>query len=205
MTVSILPDVIYSISDSFTNPKLYLAKNLWRRNNILAEFKNKLNLFDEYIIVNAERPDVIAHNIYDNSFYDWTILIANDIVNFHEQWPKSQETLKEYVLNKYDNPYAIKQYETYEVRNSADELIVPEGLVVPDSYNVSYYDNGSFVSLNPTKAISYFDYEVRLNDEKEKIQIIRPEYIEAFVEAYQQSLVKATGTVIGVNPVNISM
>jgi len=205
MTVSILPDVIYSISDSFTNPKLYFAKNLWRRNNILAEFKNKLNLFDEYIIVNAERPDIIAHKIYQNSFYDWTILIANDIVNFHEQWPKSQETLKEYVLNKYDNPYAIKQYETYEVRNSADELIVPEGLVVPDSYNVSYYDNGSFVSLNPTKSISYFDYEVRLNDEKEKIQIIRPEYIEAFVEAYQQSLVRATGTVIGINPVNISM
>jgi hypothetical protein len=205
MTVSILPDVLYSISDSFTNPKLYFAKNLWRRNNILAEFKNKLNLFDEYIIVNAERPDIIAHNIYQNSFYDWTILIANDIVNFHEQWPKSQETLKEYVLNKYDNPYAIKQYETYEVRNSSDELIVPEGLVVPQTYNVSYYDNGSFVSLNPTKSISYFDYEVRLNEEKEKIQIIRPEYIEAFVEAYQVSLTRATGTVIGVNPVNISM
>lgn len=205
MTVSVLPNLIYNYKDSFTNPEFFVTKNLWRRNNILEEFKNKLFLFDEYIVQEGERPDIISHNLYDNGFYDWTILIANNITNYHEQWPRTQQSLREYVLQKYDNPYAIKQYETTELKNSDGQIIVPAGLVVPDTYNVSYYDNGSLVSTNPVTSISYFDYEVRLNEEKEKIQIIKPQYIEQFVEAYQQSLVRGSALTIGVNPVNVSM
>ena len=79
--LSQLPDLYYNTSKSPLDQKLLLAKNLWRRGEILREYKSSLTLFNEYLVQNGEKPEDIALEKYDNPFYNWTILIINDFTN----------------------------------------------------------------------------------------------------------------------------
>ena len=178
-----LPDVYYNVQTSPVDVKLLSAKNLWRRSEIVSEFKNSITIFDEMIVNNGEKPEVIANRIYKNPFLAWTIFVANDIVNYYEQWARSTRQLSEYVEAKYDNPQATKHYVTTEVKQG-NNIIVPAGKVVPQNYSISYYNGTTTVTANPTVSITNYQYEEQINSEKEKIQIIRPNVIESFVETY---------------------
>ena len=178
-----LPDVYYNVQTSPVDVKLLSAKNLWRRSEIVSEFKNSITIFDEMIVNNGEKPEVIANRIYKNPFLAWTIFVANDIVNYYEQWPRSTRQLSEYVEAKYDNPQATKHYVTTEVKQG-NNIIVPAGKVVPQNYSISYFNGTTTVTANPTVSITNYQYEEQINSEKEKIQIIRPNVIESFVETY---------------------
>jgi hypothetical protein len=185
-----LPDLFYNISASPVDPKWIYTKNLWKRAEILPEYKNALSLFDEYIVKNGETPENIAFEVYDNPFYAWTILIANNITNFHDQWPKSAIQLNEYVNEKYENPTAIKHYVTTELRDANGRLIVAAGKVVPSTFSVSYYDGQSTITATPVQSVTNYTYESELNSEKEKIQLFRPDIIRDVVNVYEKILKK---------------
>ena len=93
-----LPDLIYTIGGSVTNPTVLVGKNLWRRGEIVDEYRSSLLLFDEHVVKNGEKPEDIATKIYDNPYYNWVVLVANGIINVYEQWPKSTRQLNEYVF-----------------------------------------------------------------------------------------------------------
>ena len=56
MLFNSLPNLYYNVQTSPTDVKLLATKNLWRRSEIVKEFKNSLTLFNEYIINNGEKP-----------------------------------------------------------------------------------------------------------------------------------------------------
>jgi len=191
MLLKNLPELFYNIAKSPVDVDLLYAKNLWQRSEILSEYVNSVTLFDEYVVINGESPEVLAKRVYGNPFYNWTFFIANDIVNFYEQWPKSSSQLSDYVSNKYSNPQATKHYVTTEVKNTAGNIIIPAGKVVPSNYSVSYIDNGIVVTANPVVSITNYQYEEEINGKKEKIKIIRPHLIKDFVESYYRRLNKS--------------
>ena len=200
-----LPDLFYNIAKSPVDVHLLHAKNLWQRSEVLPEYVNSITLFDEYIVRNGENPEIIADRIYNNPFYNWTLLIANDIVNYYEQWPKSTIQLTQYVENKYTNPQATKHYVTTEVKNTAGDIIIPAGKVVPSNYSVSYIDNGINVTANPVVSITNYQYEEEINGNKEKIKIIRPSLIEDFVETYYRRINKNGPIVVANTAFDIKM
>ena len=200
-----LPDLYYNIAKSPTDVTLIQGKNIWRRAEILGEYRNSLSLFEEYIVQNGEKPEDIAYRAYRNPFYAWTILIANDIVNYYEQWPRSTQQLNEFVTDKYSNPGAIKHYVTTELKDANGNVIVPAGKVVPSTYSVSYFDGTSTVTASPVTSVSYYTYEAELNAKKEKVQIIRPELIEEFVKAYYKVTTRGTRGNIAISRDEITM
>ena len=131
-------------------------------------------------------------------------IVANDIVNYYEQWPRSSKQLAEYVESKYDNPQDIKHYVTTEVKQG-NNIIVPAGKVVPQTYSVSYFNGATTVTANPTVSITNYQYEEQINSEKEKIQIIRPDMIENFVGSYYRRLRKGGVLNVGISAFDISM
>ena len=179
-----LPNVFYNMGSSSSDPKFLLAKNIWQRAEVLQDKKSNLTIFDEYVVKNGERPEDIATSIYDNPFYNWTILIINDIVDFYNQWPRSTKQLQEYVEQKYDQPMGTKHYITYEVKDDNGNVVCPAGKIVPQDFQVAFYNGTTTVTANPTVSVSNYQYEDELNSKKEKIQIIRPNMIESFVETY---------------------
>ena len=182
------PNVFYNMGSSSSDPKFLLAKNIWQRAEVLQDKKSNLTIFDEYVVKNGERPEDIATSIYDNPFYNWTILIINDIVDFYDQWPRSTRQLQEYVEQKYDQPMGTKHYVTYEVKDDNGNVVCPAGKIVPQDFQVAFYNGTTTVTANPTVSVSNYQYEDELNSKKEKIQIIRPEFIEDFVASYYELL-----------------
>ena len=202
-----LPDLMYNFSPNQLDAKFILAKNIWKRGEILNEFKTSISLFDEYIVKNGERPEDISTQLYKNPFYNWTILIINDITDYYSQWPRSVRQLQEFVNNKYSQPMGTKYYVTTEVTDDDGNIICPAGKIVPQTFQVAYYNGSTTVTANPTVSVSNYQYEEQLNAKKEKIQVVRPTVIEEFVNVYYQLLTKgAPGiTQVGSTLSDISM
>ena len=195
---------MYNFGASAVDPQFLVTKNIWRRAEVLREYKSSLAMFDEYVVANGERPEDIALKLYKNPFYNWTLLVINDITNYHDQWPRSTQQLQEYASSKYENPQATKEYITYEVKKGND-IIVPAGKVVPSTFQVTYYDGITTITANPVASRSYYQYEEQLNAEKERIQLVKPEFIEDFVENYYMRLAYKGKLEVGVTPSEINM
>jgi len=201
------PTVVYNYTDSLADPEFVVMKNIWRRNEVLEKYLTSVTLFDEYIIKEGETPETISFNQYEDPFFGWTILVVNDITNFHADWPKSSASLVDYVNGKYENPDDTKHYETYEVKDALGRVIVNSGTVVPSNFQITYYDGtaSAGVTVNPVNSISYRDYEYRLNEAKEKIKLIRPSYVREFAEEYVRTLKNAGEYAVGYEPQSVKM
>jgi hypothetical protein len=179
-----LPEIYYGIGSKPLDPDYILIRNIWRRAEILKEYKSSVSLFAESIVGDGERPEDMATKLYRNPFYNWTILVINDIVDYYAQWPKSEVQLQQFINDKYDNPMATRDYVTTEVKDANENIIVPAGKVVPSNFQVAYFNGSTTVTSSPVASRTYAQYEYELNAEKQKIQVVKPELIEDFVGNY---------------------
>ena len=181
-----LPDLFYNFSSRPLDSDYLLVKNIWRRAQILVEYKTQVTLFTEENVRDGERPEDIATRLYRNPFYNWTILVINDITDVYSQWPKSVSQLQEFINDKYDNPMATKHHVTTEVKDANGNIIVPAGKVVASNYQISYYDGSTTVTATPVASVTNATYETELNSKKQNIQVVKPELIEDFVSVYYE-------------------
>ncbi len=179
-----LPDIFYNFSSRPLDSDYLLVKNIWRRAQILVEYKSQITLFTEENVRDGERPEDVATRLYRNPFYNWTILVINDITDVYSQWPKSVSQLQDFINDKYDNPMATKHHVTTEVKDANGNIIVPAGKVVASNYQISYYDGSTTVTATPVASVTNATYETELNSKKQNIQVVKPELIEDFVSVY---------------------
>ena len=200
-----LPELLYNISSKPLDPDFLFVKNIWRRAEILTEFKSQVTIFNEITVQDGERPEDVATAFYNNPFYNWTVLIANDVVDVYSQWPRSITQLQDFINQKYDNPQATKHHVTTEVKDANNNIIVPAGKVVPSNFQVSYYNGSTTVTANPVVSVTNAMYETELNSKKQKIQVIKPNIIEDFVAEYKALLVKGRVTTVAGGTSDINM
>ena len=179
-----LPDLFYNFSSRPLDSDYLLVKNIWRRAQILVEYKSQVTLFTEENVRDGERPEDIATRLYRNPFYNWTILVINDITDVYSQWPKSVQQLQEFINSKYSNPMATKHHVTTEVKDANGNIIVPAGKIVPSNYQIAYYNGSNTVTAIPVASVTNATYETELNSKKQNIQVVKPELIEDFVSVY---------------------
>lgn len=179
-----LPEIDYQsfLSDSNSSQNYLRVKNLFRRNKLRDDLQNVFTLFDKYEIVDGARPDTVAEEFYGNSELDWVVLMTANITRVRDQWPLSNRDLYKYAENKYGttgllNPH---HYETTEVKDAQGRLILPAGKVVDEDFSIPNPSNKS-LSLNPVVNVSNYEYEVRRNNEKSSIYILKPGYLQQFL------------------------
>ena len=156
-------------------------KNLFRRVKLRDDLQNVFTLFDKYEIGHGERPDTIAEDLYGSTDLDWVIMMSAGIINLHDQWPLSDYDLYRYADNKYGNDLnAIRFYETTEVKDASGRLILPKGKIVDSNFTIPN-PNDTTLDLNPVTGITNYEYETRLNDDKRLIYILKPEYLQLYL------------------------
>lgn len=170
-----------SISD-YTN-----VKNLFKRARLREDIFQNLTYFTKYQVIGDDRPDNVAHEVYDDANYDWLVMLSNNIVNLETEWPMSQESFEKYLLNKYgsyENLYNIKHYETSEIVDSRKRIIVPKGLIVPSDYSITYFDTGlnQYVTRSGLIEVTNYNYELNLQNEKRNIFLLKPYYISLVLD-----------------------
>ncbi len=161
------------------------VKNLFMRGKIREDIFQDTTTFEKYSIEGDDRPDNVAEKYYGNSSYDWIVLLSNNIINIYEEWPLPQAGWDAYLLEKYDNDYdtlynGVHHYESNEVKNSKGVVIFPGGVRVGAAQSVSYFDQAANqqTTVNPvSKAITNYEYENRINDDKRNIFLLKPIYI----------------------------
>ena len=200
-----LPELLYNISSKPLDPDFLFVKNIWRRAEILTEYKSQVTIFNEITVRDGERPEDIATAFYNNPFYNWTVLVANDVVDVYSQWPRSITQLQDFINQKYDNPQATKHHVTTEVKDAKNNIIVEAGKVVASNYQISYYNGSTTVTATPVVSVSNEQFEFEENAKKARIQIIKPQIIEDFVENYYAILVKGRVDRVGASASDINM
>ena len=177
-----------------SNTDFVQTKNLFRRVKVREDLFANFMQFDKYKIVGDERPDNVAQKVYDNDDLDWVILLSNNIVDLNNEWPLTQFQLNEFLNEKYSPQelVSIHHYETLELRDNKNQLILPAGIVVDENFNLEYLSGGQVKSTNslvdgrPVKAVTFFDYENTLNDEKRNINVLKQEFLGIFLKDFER-------------------
>ena len=185
-----LPEVEYPspLSDRSSDREYITIKNIFRRVKLRYDLYNSLTAFEKYEIKSNQRPDMVANEYYGNPDLDWLVLVSNNITNVRDQWPLTDKELYEYALEKY-GPNLNKNafYETTEVRDDQNRLVYPEGIVVDSDFTIPDPDN-PFFTFNPVRGITYYEYEVRKNNEKRSISLLRNEYVQQAINDLREEL-----------------
>jgi hypothetical protein len=158
------------------------VKNLFKRGKLREDIFQDLTYFTKYKVIGDDRPDNVAYKVYGSQYYDWVVLLSNNIINYTNEWPLSEQSFTNYLYSKYINDAtlnAVKYYETLEIRDSKNKLIVPAGLEVPSDYSLKYIDSGTgrLVTASSVKAVTNYEYEVKIDNDKRNIYLLKPDYI----------------------------
>ena len=199
-----LPNLEYQsfLSDKKSSDEYLTVKNLFRRVKLRDDLQNVFTVFDKYQIVDGARPETVAEELYGSSQYDWVILIAAGITRVRDQWPLSDKDLYDYAEQIYGNDLtSIHHYETKEVKDSQDRLILSAGKVVDANFTIPKPGDPTTL-LNPVTGISNYEYEVRKNNEKRSIYVLKRIYLQQVLNdtkkemTYDQSSQYVNGNLI---------
>jgi len=178
-----IPNLEYINLDDNTISEYSETKNLFKRGQIREDIFGNLAFFNKYQIVGDERPDNVAYKFYGDETLDWVVLLSNNILNVYDEWPLTQESFDSYLLEKYgsyERMYGIHHYETNEVRDSNNKLILKPGLVVNSNFAIEYFDptlNQIIFTRNVITTITNYVYEERIQNDKRSIFLLKSNYI----------------------------
>jgi len=165
---SYFPKIYY---DAVGEGNYKVVTNLLRRVQIKQGLKDSGSFFDEIDIMQGMTPEIMAEQIYGDQNYYWVILLFNNIKDRFYDWPLTQEQFETYVNDKYTNINGIHHYEK-----------------VQDSGAQTSYDDSHLIQVNSTVSgatpVTNYEYELRLQNKKSRIRLLRPEFLELFVEEF---------------------
>jgi hypothetical protein len=165
-----------------------LSKNIFRRIAIREKIQQLVTIFEKYEIKEGYKPFQVASEVYGDSGYDWIVLIVNNITNVWDQWPLSDEEMREHADELYGlEKESIHHYETIEVKTADGIVVLPEGITVNSDF--TYIDPKTQIpltGLNIRMPITNFEYLSRLNDSKRSIYLLKPTYVNNFIQEFQE-------------------
>ena len=179
-----LPNIFYQSQskDRNSSTDYELVKNLFRRTKLRDDLQSTVTAFNKYQIGEGERPDTIADYLYGDPGLDWVVMMTANIINIRDQWPLSDKDLYNYAESKYGTTLNdVRFYETTEVKDSSNRLILPKGKIVDQDFKIPNPSTPT-ADLNPVVSVSNYNYEVRENDEKRQIFVLKSEYLGMFLE-----------------------
>lgn len=165
MYFNFLPAIKYDqkpISYPFSESDYVVAKNFFRRYKISDTAFTQSTYFNKYALQDGQRLDQIAEAVYNNAFYDWVIILTNNMVNTQFDLPMSESELRKHVESQYDNPYY--DYHHYEIISDEKQIenfgkvLIPGKTVVDESFynNQKSLTVGTLPDLSSTsKTVTY--------------------------------------------------
>jgi hypothetical protein len=162
MYFSNFPQITYTLDGGDTG---LVVTDIFRR--VIAQDQNLSTAlsYDEYDIVDGETPEIVAHQVYGNADLHWIILTVNNIIDPRYDWPMPTSVFQTFVTNKYGvgNELNIHHYEN------------DDGDVVHVSY-----------TAGPKTAITNLEYEESLSEQKRRIKLLKPVFVETFIKNFER-------------------
>jgi len=176
------------------------VKNFFKKGKLREDLFQDLTVFEKYNIKGDDRPDNVAFEIYDDATLDWVVLMSNNIINIQNEWPLNQQAFENYVLDKYgtiEKLNEIHHYESNEVKDTNGVIIFPKGVRVSAAQSVSYFEplSEESVTVNPiSRAVTNFQHEQKVNDDKRRIFLIKPIYLGVVFDDLEEMMIYKEGS-----------
>ena len=192
-----LPNLDYPslLKTKQSNTDYVETKNLFRRVKIREDLFSNFVVFDQYKVIGDERPDNVAEKVYGDDNLDWIILMSNNIIDIKNEWPMTQNDLNTYINEKYTQKELshIHHYETVEFRDRNNQLLVPAGKVVDESFTIEYYlgesglrNNGQLKTTSPIRSVNNYENEVEINNKKRTINVVKEDILGLFLKDFNR-------------------
>ena len=159
-----------------------------RRVKLSEEIKRNAAFFDKYDVMDGETPEIIADKFYGDSNLHWLILLSNEIIDPRLDWVMDFNTLVSYVKGKYgensaDSVHHYTNAAGYRIggyRGVREDSTItnPLPIILESETGIT----SSILLENAPAAgdlipVTNLDYEDALNENKRRINILRPEVI----------------------------
>ena len=186
---SYLPNVEVRVSSYRVNnvDPFKVAKNIFRRIKIRENLDDIILGFTQYTIKNNQRPDQVALEIYGDMDLDWVVLLTNNIINLYDEWPMSEDELERYIDSEYEEEAdSVHHWVTQRITDIKGRTLVKADRTVPENWIYTRPDGTAIPKDELVRPISVYDYESVKNDYKRNIYLLRKEYINGFVEEFNE-------------------
>ena len=191
MFFNIVPDIEYDekpISYPFSESDFVVAKNFFRRYKINDDIFQYAVFFKKYTIKDGERPETLAEKFYGNQFYDWVILLTNNMVNAQYDWPRTNYEIYRIVEEEFDDPYS--EISHYKIKETIGHY--QAGLHVDKTFYDSTHKlniGGSVQTKNGNEIaspITVAEYYQEENEKKREIYLLKSRFLEPFVKDFKK-------------------
>ena len=203
-----LPNIAYQspLSHKNSSRDYIIIKNIFRRSKLLDYLGENVSLFNKYVIGDGARPDTVAEDLYGDAELDYVVILVAGITNLNHEWPIQDYEVYNYALEKYGSEIEMNKnhhYETFEIRDDKNRLILPPNLIVDDEfkidgtsskYNTKYTlvsqagntqlddkDEFTVKTDNIARAVTNLEYEHTENEKKREIDVLRGSYLQTFI------------------------
>ena len=162
--------------DSVGDYNFKIVTNLLKRVVVRSKVKANTSFYDTYDVKEGETPEILADKLYGDAELHWVILFVNNVIDVYHQWPQNQNQFLACINDKYSNVDATHHYEISQT--SGDTTIK--------------IDIGTDNTDYPTASIvTNYEYEEALQDEKRKIRLLDPAYVDRFVSEYEKLMAES--------------
>lgn len=110
-----------------------------------------------YIVKNGEAPSLVSYKLYGTTKFDYSLMVLNDIRNLYDEWPKTEASFNEYIIQKYGSISNAKSLDRNFYRSDGKKISQEAWLQLTDSGKYSE---------------TYYDHEIKLNDQKSRIKTL---------------------------------
>ena len=95
-------------------------------------------------------------------------------------------SLEDYLERKYGTKlYDIVQYETDEIKDTKDNVLIPKGTVVNANFSFTTYE-GITYGANAIQPLTNYDIEQRKNELKRGIKVLKNQFIQKFITEFEE-------------------
>ena len=159
------------------NKNYKLLPDILRRVKLRSGLRSGSFLFDNYDVIDGEKPEDVAFKWFGDAEYHWVILMTNNITDRYYQWPLTQPQFQEHLTDKYGagSEDAVHHYEktTDSGRTSSNG---------PSDYSHKVECNSDD---GIPDIITNRQYEQRLQDKYRSIRLLDKKYLKTFVNEFE--------------------
>ena len=146
-------------------------------------------LYDEYIVQNGERPDVLSTKFYGVPYYHWVLLVTNGLTL--KTWPKSDRRFDNYTKDKYGSDlYKTAQY--FDDAGNPVPYSFPLSIVDSNGDTQNFWFNGDgygvvqgndvFAVGETAKSKTNYELETESNDAVARIRILDKSFLGSITD-----------------------
>lgn len=184
------------------------------RFSFFKDILSNVGAYYHYTIQEGDTPEILADKVYGNPEAYWIILYANNIYDPQFDWPLDKTPFQKYLVGKYGSIENAKNtmhhYEKVIVRrvNQSNEVFFTDrqvvnytkytnnDLTVPYDYYTNLAETQSVRTFNIAGktveeitnrlAVSCYDYEMEMNENRREINIIKSDYYGQIMEEFKK-------------------